>query len=266
MIPTEKGGIGKSTLLSILAGWITKDHPGLRLKIFDPDGKSGSLALRVPGVAKLDMRQSHGGDTLMEALHDADVVLVDGVGNVNQSVFMPYLESIDIWSILDEMNLELTFLLVVEDQPELIAEAGRLYRQLGGRKTDVVIFRSQRLALSNESEAAMPLWEESAVRRHWLEAGARELVMPKIGDSDREAVWSGLETNYHAAAKEATHPWVRGRILRMIGLFEDQFKKAAEVLVPLLAAPPSPAEKAAEDTPKVLQPPIPKPKRARATA
>lgn len=263
MIPTEKGGIGKSTLLSLLAGWITKDHPDLRMKIFDPDGKSGSLALRVPGVAKLDMRQSHGGDTLMEALHDADVVLVDGVGNVNQSVFMPYLESIDIWSILDELNLDLTFLLVVEDQPELIAEAGRLYRQLAGRKTDIVIFRSQRLALSNEAEAPMPLWEESAVRRHWLEAGALELVMPKIGDSDRESVWSGLETNYYAAAKESTHAWVRGRILRMLGLFEAQFRKGAQVLLPTPTVTASPAEKETPEGAKTTLVQIPKPKRPR---
>ena len=224
---TEKGGAGKSTLVSLLSGWFSKLHPQVPVALFDPDLVNKTLTARLPAAKPLDMSNDEGGDALMRAFGSGSrVVLADGVGALQQSMFMPYLRSIDLFQLLPELNLGVTFLLIVEDEIELIEQAGTLDQATADLTADFLLVRTLR------SNPNMPKWDHSPARNSLIKRGAKEMHLPHIPDVVRNTIWRERLALQTAADNPELSPWERARVGRIVRTTYEGFTSAQDILLP----------------------------------
>jgi hypothetical protein len=118
LVAMDKGGVGKSFFTILLTQWL-RAHKREFLA-FDPDYHNSTLTRFVPEAQFLDIRHSENLDRIIEVMQEHPLVVVDGVGS-QQRIFLDWLEETNLLKLRHAMRLELTLVLIVEEDKAALA-------------------------------------------------------------------------------------------------------------------------------------------------
>lgn len=174
LIANDKGGVGKSTIISLAVGW-HRFH-GRKPKLFDGDAINLSLREYFPEAEVVDPRQEHGLDVVLRAMVEYPLVLLDNhAGGIEdpERGFLAWLEGIELFEWAEEKGLGLTIGVVVNEIKANNRNVGRIMRTIG-KRVDWVVFRNFR-GVKNTSA-----WDESEERQLALALNAFGVEVPRI--------------------------------------------------------------------------------------
>jgi hypothetical protein len=155
-----KGSVGKSTYISALVEWYVHVCPAKPVvSIFDPDttnktltrifGHDGTSALKAPHTLHpINLRKSQGNlvlDSVMrvfDAGGGCNISVVDGVANHGADI-MNWVDQISLYEMADENNIDITFLIPVDETEDTVRNASAAINEIGGR-ADVLIVRNEK--------------------------------------------------------------------------------------------------------------------------
>ncbi|HEY8899554.1 MAG TPA: hypothetical protein VIM61_04025 [Chthoniobacterales bacterium] len=170
LVAMDKGGVGKSFFTILLAQWLNaKGKPFLA---FDPDYNNSTLTRFIPDSQFLDIRHSENLDRIIEVMQEHPLVLVDGVGS-HQRIFLDWLEETNLLKLRHAMKLELTLVLIVEEDKDTVHQAGEAVSRIGNQ-VDWLVVRNHKTMPSSR------IYDRSKARKELLSCGARELTLTKM--------------------------------------------------------------------------------------
>lgn len=165
---SDKGGVGKSFFSVALVDWL-KQHPeSPSWAAFDPDDSNRTLMRFHPETTFLDIEQDSGLDPCFTALTDVDTAVVDGVGSRQKTVFLKWVEEVSLFDLADQMEIGLTYYLVIEDGTDVITAAHRIMTHIGDRVDWVAV-------LNHKQSKQFTLWYESSAHQLFRQLGGREI-------------------------------------------------------------------------------------------
>lgn len=243
---TRKGGVGKSFFLTTLMDWYIQR--GVEFTAFDPDWCNGSLTRFFPSARYLDVAAGNPMDDFHGALADSDLCLVDGLGPLQGYVF----EWLQECRYFKEMGdpVELTYVLMVEEDKDSVFQAGEAARALGDSGQWLVV-RNLKTCPTTE------IYNTSDARQQLLRLGAVEVQMDRVP-------WNLLlllqrtGKTIGALAEDSSLPFLeRQRMKSYLGKFFEQMSLAQSLLLPgetvtrpdVAPASPAPAPVAAAAPP-----------------
>jgi hypothetical protein len=170
LVAMDKGGVGKSFFTILLTQWLQaqKRH----FLAFDPDYQNSTLTRFVPESQFLDIRHSENLDRIIEVMQEHPLVLVDGVGS-QQRIFLDWLEETNLLKLRHAMQLELTLVLIVEEDKDTVHQAGEAVNRIGNQ-VDWLVVRNQKTMASSR------IYDQSKARKELLRCGASEVNMGKM--------------------------------------------------------------------------------------
>jgi hypothetical protein len=172
LVAMDKGGVGKSFFSILLTQWLhAKTLPFLA---FDPDYHNSTLTRFVPEAQFLDIRHTENLDRIIEVMQDHPLVLVDGVGS-QQRVFLDWLDETNLLKLRHAMNLELTLVLIVEEDKDTVHQAGEAVSRVGNQVDWLVVKNYKTMSTTR-------IYDQSKARKELLGCGAKEISMPKLID------------------------------------------------------------------------------------
>jgi thymidine kinase len=172
LVAMDKGGVGKSFFTILLTQWLhARRHDFLA---FDPDYHNSTLTRFVPESQFLDIRHSENLDRIIEVMQEHPLVLVDGVGS-QQRIFLDWLEETNLLQLRHAMRLELTLVLIVEEDKDTVHQAGEAVSRIGNQ-VDWLVVKNQKSMTSTR------IYDQSKARKELLGCGAKEMTMPKMTD------------------------------------------------------------------------------------
>ena len=172
LVAMDKGGVGKSFFTILLTQWLhAQRRPFLA---FDPDYHNSTLTRFVPESQFLDIRHSENLDRIIEVMQEHPLVLVDGVGS-QQRIFLDWLEETNLLKLRHAMRLELTLVLIVEEDKDTVHQAGEAVSRIGNQVDWLVV-------KNKKSMQTTRIYDQSKARKELLGCGAKEIVMPKMID------------------------------------------------------------------------------------
>jgi hypothetical protein len=174
LMANDKGGVGKSTILSLIVGW--HRACGRTPKLFDGDSINLSLREYFPEAEVVDPRQENGLDRVLRAMVEYPLVLLDNhAGGIEdpERGFLAWLDGIDLFEWAEEKGLGLTIGVIVNEIKANNRNVGRIMRAIGG-KVNWVVFRNFRGAKNTSA------WDESEERQLALALGAFGVEVPRI--------------------------------------------------------------------------------------
>ncbi len=170
LVAMDKGGVGKSFFTILLTQWLqAQKRPFLA---FDPDYHNSTLTRFVPESQFLDIRHSENLDRIIEVMQEHPLVLVDGVGS-QQRIFLDWLEETNLLKLRHAMNLELTLVLIVEEDKDTVHQAGEAVNRIGNQVDWLVI-------KNHKTMASTRIYDHSKARKELLGCGAKEVTMEKL--------------------------------------------------------------------------------------
>ncbi|MGH8046996.1 MAG: hypothetical protein ACREKL_07095, partial [Chthoniobacterales bacterium] len=172
LVAMDKGGVGKSFFTILLAQWLAERQRSFLA--FDPDYQNSTLTRFVPESQFLDIRHSENLDRIIEVMDDHPLVLVDGVGS-QQRIFLDWLEETNLLKLRHAMHLELTLVLIVEEDKDTVHQAGEAVSRIGNQ-ADWLVVRN------HKSMQTTRIYDQSKARKELLGCGAKEMTMPKMTD------------------------------------------------------------------------------------
>ncbi len=172
LVAMDKGGVGKSFFTILLTQWL---HAKRReFLAFDPDYHNSTLTRFVPESQFLDIRHSENLDRIIEVMQEHPLVLVDGVGS-QQRIFLDWLEETNLLKLRHTMKLELTLVLIVEEDKDTVHQAGEAVSRIGNQVDWLVV-------KNKKSMQTTRIYDQSKARKELLGCGAKEISMPKLMD------------------------------------------------------------------------------------
>jgi len=170
LVAMDKGGVGKSFFTILLTQWLQSiPRPFLA---FDPDYQNSTLTRFVPESQFLDIRHSENLDRIIEVMQEHPLVLVDGVGS-QQRIFLDWLEETNLLKLRQAMRLELTLVLIVEEDKDTVHQAGEAVSRIGNQ-VDWLVVKNQKTMASSR------IYDQSKARKELLGCGAKEITLPKL--------------------------------------------------------------------------------------
>lgn len=170
LVAMDKGGVGKSFFTILLTQWMrSRGKPFLA---FDPDYHNSTLTRFVPESQFLDIRHSENLDRIIEVMQEHPLVLVDGVGS-QQRIFLDWLEETNLLKLRHAMRLELTLVLIVEEDKDTVHQAGEAVSRIGNQ-VDWLVVRNHKTMPSSR------IYDKSKARKELLGCGAQELTLDKL--------------------------------------------------------------------------------------
>jgi len=170
MQATSKGGVGKSYLTINLCEWLQA------LKVpfvaFDPDWCNSSLTRFYPEAEFIDISEAVHLDNVIRAFERTDLVLTDGVGSL-QTKFIDWLEETRVFDLRQDLSLDITMLVIIEEDKETVFQAGQAAQRIGDRANWLVI---RNLKTSPVTE----IYDSSNARKTLLELGAKEITVERL--------------------------------------------------------------------------------------
>lgn len=184
LVATNKGGVGKSTAVIHIGDYLREK--GIPFVAFDPDHANASFARffrNEKGENEDFMRFINiADDTSLDQITrvfddgEANLVLVDGVG-AQQETFLNWIEEIGLFDRAADMDLKITFVLVVDEDKDTIDQALSVAERAED-KVDYLIIRN----LKNTNETR--IYDASTARKLLKDAlGAKEITFPKLRDN-----------------------------------------------------------------------------------
>lgn len=171
LVAMDKGGVGKSFFTILLTQWLRARSRDFLA--FDPDYHNSTLTRFVPESQFLDIRHSENLDRIIEVMQEHPLVVVDGVGS-QQRIFLDWLEETNLLKLRHSMRLELTLVLIVEEDKDTVHQAGEAVNRIGNQ-VDWLVVKNQKSAASSR------IYDQSKARKELLGCGAKEVVLPKLG-------------------------------------------------------------------------------------
>jgi hypothetical protein len=172
LVAMDKGGVGKSFFTILLAQWLRSRRR--EFLAFDPDYHNSTLTRFVPDAQFLDIRHSENLDRIIEVMQEHPLVLVDGVGS-QQRIFLDWLEETNLLKLRHAMKLELTLVLIVEEDKDTVHQAGEAVSRIGNQ-VDWLVVRNYK------SMRTTRIYDQSKARKELLGCGAKEMTLPKLTD------------------------------------------------------------------------------------
>lgn len=181
LIATNKGGVGKSTAIINIADHLREKN--MPFVAFDPDHANASFARffqKDDGTKEDSMRLINiADDTSLDQItrvfdeEDESLVLVDGVG-AQQETFLNWIEEIGLLDRAEEMNLKITFVLVIDEDKDTVDQA-MTTAERSGDKVEYLVIKN----LKNTTETR--IYDNSPARKLLTSAlGAKEITFPKL--------------------------------------------------------------------------------------
>lgn len=181
LVATNKGGVGKSTAVIHIADHL--HEKGIPFVAFDPDHANASFARffqKEDGGEAGNMRMINIADdssldqiTRVFDTGEANLAIVDGVG-AQQETFLNWIEEIGLFERAAEMDLKITFVLVIDEDKDTVDQA----LTVAGRaenKVDYLVIKN----LKNTSETR--IYDASPARKMLVGMlKAREITFPKL--------------------------------------------------------------------------------------
>lgn len=185
-IATEKGGVGKSTVSSNIVCWA--HEKGVRVVGVDPDDANHTL-LRLIGpqsggvknggssipVVEVNINSDESLDVIYPLVTegDYDLIVVDGVGSQQNKTIMKWIDEVNFFSLAADANVDVTFVLVLEEDSDVYIQAGKTVSAIGDLVDWVVV--------KNEKQhQSWPLWEISPAVRELGKLNAIEIKLRAI--------------------------------------------------------------------------------------
>jgi hypothetical protein len=172
LVAMDKGGVGKSFFSILFVQWLRQYHKDFLA--FDPDYQNSTLTRFVPDAQFLDIRHSENLDRIIEVMSAASLVIVDGVGS-QQRIFLDWLEETNLLTLREGMKLELTLVVIVEEDKDTVHQAGEAVTRIG-KTVDWLVVKN------HKTTSSCQIYEQSRARQELEAAGAREITIPKLPD------------------------------------------------------------------------------------
>lgn len=231
MSATSKGGVGKSYVTISLAEWF--DSQNIPCIAFDPDWCNSSLTRFHEKAEFLDMGESVQLDNVIRALDRTDLVLVDGVGSM-QNRLLDWMEETRVFDLREDLSLDVTLVLIIEEDKETVFQAGQAVKRFGNRANWLVV-------RNLKTSPVTDIYDNSNARRELLAAGAREITIERLPWNLSSLSQKASRSIGNLANDESVFFLERQRLRSHQQKIFDEFSKARGILLPgsvLNAAPP----------------------------
>jgi hypothetical protein len=232
LIANDRGGVGKSTIMSLVVGWHRKN--GRNPKLFDSDAINQSFHSVFPEAQVVDTSQENAMDDVLRAMVDSELALIDNhAGGIEdpERGFLAWLEGMEWFEWARDKGVGLTLGVIVNDISGNNRNVGRIMEEIA-QSVNWIVFRNFR---GTKKRSA---WENSEARQValGLEAAgcAFGVEVPRID--------SGLIQQMDALSKPleglelASYDWAGdARQRKVLREFYSQLDEISEVLtVPVL--------------------------------
>lgn len=231
LVATNKGGVGKSTAIINIADHLNEQ--GIPFVAFDPDHANASFArffAKEDGSREDFMRLVNiADDSSLDQItrvfdeENANLVLVDGVG-AQQETFLNWIEDIGLFDRAKEMNLRITFVLVVDEDKDTVdqalAVAGR-----AGEEVDYLVIRN----LKNSEETR--IYDSSTARKMLTgPLNGKEITFPKLKGNLVSIIQSESLRLSEAEKHDKVYVNDRMRFKRYRSLVEAELAKVKDLI------------------------------------
>jgi hypothetical protein len=270
MLQTQ-GGVGKTTWLAALIGWL-KTHPAKpRIAAYDPDMEKGTLGtifgpqgtdpLVAPhSFAYVDWRSERNLGALDEVVNvlasdAADVSVLDGVANQITDV-CAWLRVSGIYETHRSFGVDVTVVICVDESKDAANCATRLITEIGG-KLDVLLVRNEKTSPNPLRGGRTLEWDRTyhGMKEHGVEIprfydmtmppylidlkevldgagnGGRRTHLFRVAEDKRNSLTMNRARSYCHASLDEAMPWLEG--------LSHRFSRLAPILLP--EAEPAPA-------------------------
>ncbi len=261
---TSKGGIGKSFLTINLAQWYRDNH--FPFTAFDPDFCNSTLTRYLPEAVFLDIRDSTQLDGIIRAFDETNIVLVDGIGSM-QGLFLDWFEETGLFELREQLNLQITLLLIIEEDKETVFQSGEVARRVGDNASYLV-------ARNQKHGTTTRIYDGSKARQELQRLGAREITIERLPERLSAILQSGSKTLTQAIDDPSVFFLDRQRLKAYQRGLYLQFHQVQDLLLPLrvqtaaappperprfanLAGTPGPQAAPAGAAPSTVKPPTP---------
>ncbi len=226
---TSKGGVGKSFVSINLAEWLRLQ--GVDFVAFDPDWCNSSLTRFYPEAEFIDISEAVHLDNVIRALERADLVLVDGVGSL-QMKFIEWLEETRVFDLREELGLDITLIVIIEEDKETVFQAGQAAKRVGSR-ADWLVIRNLKTSPVTE------IYDASNARKELLALGAREMTLDRLPWNLSSILQRTSKSIGGLVSDEEIFFLERQRLRTYQQRLFGEFAGAREILLPgsMLAAP-----------------------------
>lgn len=181
MVATNKGGVGKSTAIIHIGDFLLQ--AGIPFVAFDPDHANHSLARfftkedgeREEYMKLINIADDSSLDQITKVFDEGvgNLVLVDGVGAL-QEAFQTWIEEIALFERAEDMDLKITFILVVDEDKDTVEQAMQV-ASWAGDQVDYLVIKNLKTTESTS------IYDNSAVRKTLVNMlGAKEITFPKM--------------------------------------------------------------------------------------
>lgn len=219
---TSKGGVGKSYVSVNLAEWFKSQT--IPFTAFDPDWCNSSFTRFYPEAEFIDVSETVRLDEVIRAFDRTDVVIVDGVGSL-QLKFLDWLEETRIFDMRAQLDLDVTLIVIIEEDKETVFQAGQAAKRIGNRANWLVV---RNLKTSPVTE----IYDNSNARRDLLELDAFEITIDRL-PWNLNSVLQKTSKSIGALSEDESIFFLERQRLRSYQqrLFEE-FASAKQVLLP----------------------------------
>ena len=247
---TSKGGVGKSYLTINLCEWLRAQH--VPFIAFDPDWCNSSLTRFYPEAEFIDISEAVHLDNVIRAFERTDLVLCDGVGSL-QSKFIDWLEETRVFDLRQELSLDITMLLIIEEDKETVFQAGQAVQRIGDRANWLV-------ARNLKTSPVTEIYDNSNARKALFEAGAKEITIERLPWNLNSMIQKSSRSIGSLITEESIFFLERQRMRSYQQRLFDEFTSARDFLLPgSLISAPAPAAPAPEAHPAPGAPPAASP-------
>jgi hypothetical protein len=167
---TSKGGVGKSYITVNLCEWLRSQR--VPFVAFDPDWCNSTLTRFYSEAEFIDISEAIHLDNVIRAFERTDLVLTDGVGSL-QAKFIDWLEETRVFDLREELSLDITMLVIIEEDKETVFQAGQAAQRVGDRANWLVV---RNLKTSPVTE----IYDNSNARKSLLDLGAKEITIERL--------------------------------------------------------------------------------------
>jgi hypothetical protein len=232
---TSKGGVGKSYITLNLCEWLKSQK--VPFVAFDPDWCNSTLTRFYPDAEFIDISEAVHLDNVIRAFERSDLVITDGVGSM-QAKFIDWLEETRVFDLREELSLDITMLVIIEEDKETVFQAGQAAQRVGERANWLVV---RNLKTSPVTE----IYDNSNARKSLLELGAKEITVERLPWNLNSMIQKSSKTITGLVEDESIFFLERQRMRSYQQRLFDEFASARDFLLPgSLIPPPAPPEPA----------------------
>lgn len=203
LVAIDKGGVGKSFFCIQLISWLR--NLNIPYTAYDPDHANSTLSRFIHDAIFLSSRHSENLDVLVEKLEETPVVILDGMVG-RQGLVFDWIEETNLLRIAQEEGFHVTLALVIEDDKDAVHQAGEAVKRFQNQ-VDWLVVKNHKMSSS------FRIYQASNARSTLLEAGAREVDLPKLAEHLNEELQRRSVTIPEALAEGQLYLLDRQRLL-----------------------------------------------------